>query len=70
MHLNPFFTQHPVFTHNEFKDYVAQHGTSNSGSQHALLEYHIREGHVIRVRRGLFAVVPALADPNKEMTKN
>ncbi|MBI1382689.1 MAG: transcriptional regulator [Planctomycetaceae bacterium] len=58
-----FFAAHPVFTHDDF---VAAH-TAGGRSEHtsnALLAQHVAAGRLLRVRRGLYAHVPAGADPN------
>lgn len=53
-----FFARNPVFTRAEF---AASRARSDAGSERtvdALLAYHVREGNLLRVRRGLYAVVP------------
>jgi predicted transcriptional regulator of viral defense system len=58
-----FFARHPVFAYEE---YVAafEHGRTRRTVE-TLLAYHLRVGHVVRLRRGLFATVPlGLEDPN------
>ena len=54
----PFFRRHPVFTGEELSTHLASRGTVGHRSQEALLAYHTKTGRVIRVRRGLYAVVP------------
>ena len=52
-----FFAIHPVFTHAEF---VAAH-TAGGRSRHTsdgLLANHVAAGRLVRIRRGLYAVVP------------
>jgi predicted transcriptional regulator of viral defense system len=63
MKLSTFFYQHPVFTIQEFTEFLRQHGQKNLGTQRALLAYHKQKGHVVSLRRGLFAVVPPLIEP-------
>jgi predicted transcriptional regulator of viral defense system len=58
-----FFATHPVFTHAEF---VAAH-TADGRSEHtsnSLLAKHVATGRLLRVRRGLYATVPAGLDPS------
>lgn len=63
MKLNKFFRQRPVFTKREFVEFLADEGTHNIRTQDSLLDYHTRTGRILRVRRGLYAVLEAGADP-------
>jgi predicted transcriptional regulator of viral defense system len=59
MRSTDFFSTHPVFTHEE---YLAAHGHGRERSPRtvdSLLARHVEAGHLLRVRRGLYAVVPA-----------
>jgi len=60
-HVQPtssFFASHPVFTVGEFA--AARAGADLSARAiEALLAYHTKLGHVLRLRRGLYASVPA-----------
>lgn len=58
-----FFRNHPVFTGEEMADYLSSCGETSSRTKEALLTYHRKVGHVLSVRRGLYAVVPPGADP-------
>ena len=58
-----FFRRHPVFTGEELAVHLASRGEVGSRGQEALLAYYTRTGRVIRVRRGLYAVVPPGAEP-------
>ena len=58
-----FFRRHPVFTGEELSQYLALSGMGGTRAQEALLAYHRRTGRVVRVRRGLYAVIPVGADP-------
>jgi predicted transcriptional regulator of viral defense system len=54
-----FFATHPVFTHDE---YLAARGDTRVRSPRttdSLLARHVSGGRLLRVRRGLYAVVPA-----------
>ena len=57
-----FFRKHPVFTGEELAKHLSTHSEVGARAQEALLAYHRRAGRVIRVRRGLYAVIPAGAD--------
>ena len=59
-----FFEQNPVFEHSEF---VAAH-TSDGRSEFTsnnLLAKHLASGRLLRVRRGIYAVVPRGVEPGK-----
>jgi predicted transcriptional regulator of viral defense system len=58
MKLENFFRRHPVFTGEELTAFLASEGPRNSRTQEALLVYHVKTGRLVRVRRGLYAVVP------------
>jgi predicted transcriptional regulator of viral defense system len=58
MRLEYFFNRHPVFTGDELSTFLASEGPRNSRTQEALLLYHVKTGRLVRVRRGLYAVVP------------
>ncbi len=64
MKLESFFARHPVFTRDEYVDFMNSQGTRNCNSQRELLAYHVRRGHVIKIRRGFYAtVLRAISDP-------
>lgn len=58
--MNPdsFFRSRPVFTYQEFADFLEDQGSRNVRTRWALLAYHARKGRIVRVRRGLYASVP------------
>jgi predicted transcriptional regulator of viral defense system len=58
MKLKAFFYKHPVFTVEEFADFLSSDGTHNLRTRESLLSYHEKAGNIVRVRRGLYAVVP------------
>jgi predicted transcriptional regulator of viral defense system len=62
MRSTDFFATHPVFTHAE---YVAAHTATGRSSRTSnnLLGTYLRAGRLVRVRRGLYAVVPPGVDP-------
>ena len=59
-----FFRQHPVFTGEELAEHLSSTGRVGARTQESLLAYHTKRGRLVRVRRGLFAVIPPGADPN------
>lgn len=59
MNLTSFFEQQPVFTHEEYKQFLHSLGTANPNTQRELLAYHLKRHHILRIKRGLFASVPA-----------
>ena len=58
MKLDLFFNRHPVFTGDELAAFLASEGPRNPRTQEALLLYHVKMSRLVRVRRGLYAVVP------------
>lgn len=63
MRLHDFFAAHPVFTTDELVDYRRDDDTQSRWTRKALLAYHRGQGHLILVRRGLYAVVPPDSGP-------
>ena len=57
-----FFRRHPVFTGEELAEHLSSNGEAGTRTQESLIAYHTRAGHLLRVRRGLFAVIPPGAD--------
>jgi predicted transcriptional regulator of viral defense system len=59
-----FFSGNPVFSHEEF---VTARATATGASPHTtnnLLAHHLAAGHLVRVRRGLYATVPRGVRPD------
>ena len=59
-----YFEAHPVFCH---ADFVAAHtaGGRSAFTSNNLLARHLGAGRLVRVRRGLYAVVPRGVDPDQ-----
>ena len=57
-----FFRKNPVFTGDDLAKHLSSHGEVGERTQEALLAYHQKAGRVVRVRRGLYAVIPLGAD--------
>ena len=64
MKLTKFFARHPVFTVGEFREFLAREGTGNLWTRKSLLAHHRRQGRVVPIRRGLYAVVPSESTPD------
>ncbi|NLN02739.1 MAG: transcriptional regulator, partial [Lentisphaerae bacterium] len=63
MKAQDIFLKQPVFTLADLRHSLDREHSCNKRSREALVSYHLRHGHLIRIRRGLFAVVPPGADP-------
>jgi len=53
-----FFEKNPVFTQDEYRQFLISQGTTNSNTQREILAYHLKKHNIVRVRRGLFARIP------------
>jgi predicted transcriptional regulator of viral defense system len=58
MRVKEFFATHPVFTNAEFTKHLEAGGSSNIKTKESLLAYHVRQGNLLRIRRGLYMAVP------------
>ena len=56
MALEDFFAQHPVFRHDELYAYLNRERNYNDATLKASLSYHVKKGHIARIRRGYYAV--------------
>jgi predicted transcriptional regulator of viral defense system len=63
MKVQTFFRKNPVFRHEAFVAFLEASGPRSSKTREALLAYHVNAGHLMRVRRGLYAVVPEGINP-------
>jgi predicted transcriptional regulator of viral defense system len=63
VNLNVFLSAHSVFTVEEVRQYLAEHGSTNPKTRKALLTYHRSKGRVLPIRRGLYVSVPPGRDP-------
>jgi predicted transcriptional regulator of viral defense system len=64
MALERFLAAKAVVTYDEIADYLDEHGSPNVRSQESLVRYHVQKGRLLRVRRGLYVVVPPGAIPD------
>jgi len=58
-----FLHRNPVFTHQMFIDVLSKEGPRSPNTCRNILVHHIQRGHIIRIKRGLFATIPRGADP-------
>ncbi len=63
MRLQELASRQPVLTGDTLRAWLDREHSRNKRSREALLSYHLRAGHLVRVRRGLYAVVPPGSDP-------
>jgi len=61
--LRAFFGAHPVFSRAELTVELRATRSTNPKAVDALLPYHVQAGHLLQVRRGLYAVVAPGVDP-------
>ena len=62
--LNTFLSQHDVFTVEELDLFRSKEGSGKPNTRKALLTYYRKQGRIIPVRRGLYAVVPFGSSPD------
>lgn len=67
MKYDTFFRKNPVFTGEELTQYQSSIGEGGGRVREALLSYHVKSGRILRIRRGLFAVIPAGANPKNHL---
>ncbi len=67
MKLLPFLVHHPVFRLEELEAFLHARGTDNEHTIQALIAYHIAQGHILRIRRGLYASVPIGSSPDEQV---
>lgn len=65
--LQDFFARHPVFTLEEVIDFLQDRapGQANIDTRKALLRYHLQQGHIVRIRRGLYGSIPTGFDAER-----
>jgi predicted transcriptional regulator of viral defense system len=61
--LNTFLSRHEVFTVEELDHFLAEKGSGKPNTRKALLSYYRKQGRIVPVRRGLYAVVPFGSSP-------
>ena len=63
MGLQAFLSAHPVLTHEELVAFLDKDKARSVKTRESLLAYHQKQGRILRVRRGLYCVVPPGTDP-------
>lgn len=64
MSLLSLFAKQPVLTIEEIRRYALHDSASGSSrTVDSLLTYHVKQGHLVRVKRGLYLTVPTGSDP-------
>lgn len=58
MKVKEFFESHPIFRYEEFAAFMTSLGTDRPESWRQQLSYHKRAGHLIHIRKFLYAVKP------------
>jgi predicted transcriptional regulator of viral defense system len=53
-----FFRMHPVFTVADLAEHMSSRAGVGERAREAILAYHLKAGRIVRVRRGLYAVIP------------
>jgi predicted transcriptional regulator of viral defense system len=61
--LQKFLRKNPVFSYTAFAQAASKNHEYNRNTVNALLAHHILKGHIVRIRRRLFAAIPVGADP-------
>lgn len=61
MKLKSFFEAHPVFRYEEFSAFMITKGTPRPQSLRQQLSYHQKAGHLIHIRKFLYAVKPMIS---------
>jgi predicted transcriptional regulator of viral defense system len=56
--INQFLVNHPVFTTKQWEEYLNKQGSRSPRTIQTLLRYHQKQGHIRRLRRGLYAAIP------------
>jgi predicted transcriptional regulator of viral defense system len=61
MKMETFLTHHQIFTIDEAREALAR--DRNKSTLDNLLAYHLRQGRIIRIRKGLYYTIPRGANP-------
>ena len=65
MKLQDFFSTHPLFTYEEFVEFLSTKGSRNVKTRESTLSHYRKTGRLLRVRRGLYLTVPRGLIPEK-----
>lgn len=58
-----YLSNRSVITREDIRQYLDEHGSTNRRTQQSIVRYHVQKGRLLRVRRGLYVVVPPEMDP-------
>lgn len=64
MRLHEFFAQYPIFTCQDFASALDAQRPHSVRTRESLLAYYAEKRRILRIRRGLYAVVPIGSDPD------
>lgn len=64
MNIEEYLVRHPIFTTDEWKEYLAARGSKKQSTRNNLLAYHKNKGRILQIRRGLYASVPVGSPPD------
>lgn len=64
MKIQDFLSNRPVFTTEEFTDFLASKDSHNVKTRRASLWHYTKTGRILRVRRGLYVTVPPGMSPD------
>ncbi len=59
-----FFANRSVFTHAEFTEFLNAHEPCSVKAREALITRHVKAGHIVRVKVGLYISVPYGSNPD------
>lgn len=60
--IETFFREHPIFTHADFEGFVGRRGNRSPNTVTNMIKQHLDAGHIVRIKRGLYASIPYGAD--------
>jgi predicted transcriptional regulator of viral defense system len=63
MQVSDFLAQRPVFTGEQFRELQRRRGSSSPSTRRSLLAHYERRKRILRIRRGLYAVIPSGSTP-------
>lgn len=67
MNLNEFLSQRAVFRLDELNNFLSERGSTNPNTRKSLLNYYLRKGRIIQIRRGLYATVLPGSDQSSSL---
>jgi hypothetical protein len=67
METTDFFGEHPVFSVREFDLFLKNSRPLSNRTRKVLLSYHVKAGHLVRLKKGLYAIILSGAPPTSFM---